>query len=88
MFWQLQRYVCKYRFANTRDVGRYDVNSKTQDVVVGVRELDPVGLPTGKRNCVDDHTAYTRGFVSIAAYGNQRSVDGTSVFYGERYSIH
>ncbi|MBB2890024.1 UPF0182 family protein [Flexivirga oryzae] len=79
-FRQLQGQRNYYQFGNTLDVDRYEVGGKTDDVVVGVRELDLSGVPTSQRNWVNDHTVYTHGFGVVAAYGNERTEDGQPVF--------
>ena len=79
-FRQLQGQRNYYQFGNTLDVDRYQVGGKTEDVVVGVRELDLSGVPTSQRNWVNDHTVYTHGFGVVAAYGNERTEDGQPVF--------
>ena len=65
-----------YQFADVLDVDRYKVDGKETDVVVGVRELDLSGVPTGQRNWVNQHTVYTHGYGVVGAYGNQRGPEG------------
>jgi hypothetical protein len=79
-FRQLQGQRNYYQFGNTLDVDRYKVGNKTDDVVVGVRELALDGVPASQRNWVNDHTVYTHGFGVVAAYGNERTDDGQPIF--------
>ncbi|WP_246241779.1 UPF0182 family protein [Flexivirga aerilata] len=79
-FRQLQGQRNYYQFGNTLDVDRYSVDGKSQDAVVGVRELDLDGVPPAQRNWVNDHTVYTHGFGFVAAKGNERTADGQPVF--------
>ncbi len=67
-----------YEFPDTLDVDRYRVDGQrqTQDVVVGVRELEQAGLPTNQRNWINDHLVYTHGFGFVAARGNTRQPTG------------
>ncbi|MFN9897598.1 MAG: UPF0182 family protein, partial [bacterium] len=43
-FKQLEQYRQYYNFANHLDVDRYNLNGKTQDTVIAVRELNQSGL--------------------------------------------
>ena len=48
---------------------------------MAVRELNLSGIAADQRNWLNDHTIYTHGFGVVAAYGNQRTVDGKPVFF-------
>ena len=78
-FAQLQQIKQYYQFAPRLDVDRYTIDGKTQDTVIGVRELDQskLGAATSWYN---NAVVYTHGYGVVAAYGNQRSVDGLPVF--------
>ncbi len=80
-FRQLEQVRQYYAFPDSLDVDRYRIDGQSRDTVVAVRELDLNGLAGGQRNWVNDHTTYTHGFGVVAAYGNQRTVDGKPVFY-------
>lgn len=78
-FAQLEQIKQYYQFAPHLDVDRYPVNGKSQDTVIAVRELNQAGIGSSS-NWVNDHTVYTHGYGVVAAYGNQRTVDGLPVF--------
>ena len=80
-FRQLQGTRNYYQFGNTLDVDRYKVGDKTEDTVIGVRELDLSGVPGSQRNWVNDHMVYTHGFGVVAAYANTRSGRAEPVFF-------
>ncbi len=77
-FGQLEQFRQYYQFPKQLDVDRYTIDGKTQDAVIAVRELDQTGL--NSRSWVNDTIVYTHGYGMVAAYGNQRSVDGEPVF--------
>jgi uncharacterized membrane protein (UPF0182 family) len=73
---QLERFKNYYAFSPDLDVDRYQVDGQSQDAVVALRELrqDP------DDTWVNNTFVYTHGYGLVAAYGNQRSVDGQPVF--------
>ena len=71
-FEQLQQVRGYYSVAHVLDVDRYQVDGRTRDMVVAVRELDQNGLPDSQRNWANEHTVYTHGYGVVAAYGNQQ----------------
>lgn len=78
-FSQLQQFKQYYSFAPHLDVDRYDVDGKSQDTVIAVRELNQDGL--GESQTPYNNTfVYTHGYGVVAAYGNQRASDGNPVF--------
>lgn len=77
-FEQLQQVRGYYSVASVLDVDRYPIDGKTRDVVLGVRELDQAGLVEDQRNWANEHTVYTHGYGVIAAFGNNRTADGTA----------
>ncbi|WP_353987607.1 UPF0182 family membrane protein [Ruicaihuangia caeni] len=77
-FGQLQQFRNYYDFANHLDVDRYEIDGKVTDTVIAVRELNQRGL--SESNWYNDTVVYTHGYGVVAAYGNQRSVDGQPVF--------
>ena len=58
---------------------RYEIDGKTQDTVIGVRELNQDGLGDSQTP-YNNAFVYTHGYGVVAAYGNQRSADGQPVF--------
>ncbi|WP_296630769.1 UPF0182 family protein [Rhodoluna sp.] len=78
-FKQLEQYKQYYNFAAHLDVDRYTIDGKTQDTVVAVRELDQSGLGSSQ-SWYNNVIVYTHGYGVVAAYGNQRSVEGQPVF--------
>lgn len=73
---QLERFKNYYSFSPTLDVDRYQVDGESQDAVVALRELRQDADDTWYNNTF----VYTHGYGLVAAYGNQRSVDGQPVF--------
>ncbi len=76
-FEQLQQVRGYYSVAPELDVDRYEIEGEVRDLVLGVRELDQSGLVTDQRNWANEHTVYTHGYGVIAAYGNNRTADGS-----------
>ena len=77
-FRQLQQIRPYYSFPESLDIDRYTVDGVKRDVVLAVRELNIEGNPS--RNWINDHLVYTHGFGLVAAYGNDRDVDGKPKF--------
>jgi len=80
-FRQLEQNKQYYSFPDSLDVDRYTIGGKVRDTVIAVRELDIAKVPQGQQNWVNDHLLYTHGFGVVAAYGNERTVDGKPVFF-------
>jgi uncharacterized membrane protein (UPF0182 family) len=59
---QLQAY---YSFKSTLDIGNYDIDGKSQDVDLAVRELRATGVPN--TSWVNKHLVYTHGYGVVAA---------------------
>jgi uncharacterized membrane protein (UPF0182 family) len=78
-FRQLQQVQQYYSFANHLDVGRYQIEGKTQDTVIAVRELNQSGLGSSQ-SWYNNTIVYTHGFGVVAAYGNKSSIDGQPLF--------
>jgi uncharacterized membrane protein (UPF0182 family) len=78
-FKQLEQFKQYYTFPDTLDVDRYEIDGKSQDTVISVRELNQEGLGDS-RSGYNDTFVYTHGYGVVAAYGNQRSSDGQPVF--------
>lgn len=75
-FAQLQQFRTYYKFAPTLNVDRYEVDGKTEDTVIAVRELnvDPTD------SWVNQHVTYTHGYGVVAAYGAKVSAGGRPEF--------
>jgi uncharacterized membrane protein (UPF0182 family) len=71
---QLQQVRGYYTFPRTLDVDRYTIDGSETDAVVGVREMDQMGIE-GK-NWNNLKTVYTHGYGLVAAYGNRRQASG------------
>ncbi len=85
---QLQQVRGFYDFGPKLDVDRYTVDGKTQDYVVGVREINYGRLTPQQSNWINRHTVYTHGYGVVAAPANQAVCGGqplfVSGFLGER----
>lgn len=78
-FRQLEQFRQYYNFPNILDVGRYKVDGVVQDTVLAVRELNQAGLGDSQ-SWYNNTIVYTHGYGVVAAFGNQRTVDGQPVF--------
>ncbi|WP_336645079.1 UPF0182 family membrane protein [Microbacterium sp. USHLN186] len=76
---QLQQYRSYYQFAPELDVDRYEIDGKSQDTVVSVRDLDLTKLGGGD-SWNNRAAVYTHGYGLVALAGNQRTDDGEPVF--------
>jgi uncharacterized protein len=78
---QLQRARGFYDFGKKLDIDRYATGGgKTQDYVVGIREID-YGSPAGQSwNWQNAHTIYTHGYGFVAAPANQTVCQGAPYF--------
>ncbi|RAX50059.1 UPF0182 family protein [Arthrobacter sp. AQ5-05] len=75
-FDQLQQFRTYYKFTNTLNVDRYVIDGKTEDTVIGVRELNVDPGDTW----VNQHITYTHGYGVVAAYGNRVAAGGRPDF--------
>ena len=76
---QLQQYRSYYQFSDPLDVDRYQIDGKSQDTIVSVRDLNVNGL--GANASWQNQTlVYTHGYGLVVAKGNERTVDGDPVF--------
>jgi hypothetical protein len=71
-FKQLEQFKQYYGFTSHLDVDRYQIDGKSQDTVVAVRELNQSGLGDSQ-SWYNNTIVYTHGYGVVAAYGNQRS---------------
>jgi uncharacterized membrane protein (UPF0182 family) len=69
-----------YDFGQKLDVDRYTIDNKTQDYVVGVREINDDALTTQQRNWINRHTVFTHGYGLVAAPANQVVCGGLPYF--------
>lgn len=74
-FQQRQQVRSYYSVPKVLDVDRYTIDGKNVPLVLGARELDQSGIPTGDQNWSNLHTVYTHGEGLIAAYANQIAND-------------
>ncbi|CAB4625209.1 unannotated protein [freshwater metagenome] len=78
-FRQLEQFRQYYNFPNQLDVDRYEIDGVVQDTVLAVRELNQAGLGDSQ-SWYNNVIVYTHGYGVVAAYGNQRTVDGQPLF--------
>ncbi|MEW2381682.1 UPF0182 family protein [Micromonospora sp. NPDC047707] len=85
---QLQQVRGFYDFGPKLDIDRYTVSGRTQDYVVGVREINYSELTAQQSNWINRHTVYTHGYGLVAAPANQVVCGGqpffVSGFLGEK----
>ena len=79
-FEQLQQVRGYYSFPKTLDIDRYEIDGRQTDAVVAVRELDLASVESGD-TWNNKRTVYTHGYGMVAAYGNQKQVNGEPVFF-------
>ncbi|WP_187264989.1 UPF0182 family protein [Homoserinibacter sp. GY 40078] len=77
-FAQLERVKQYYQFATHLDVDRYEIDGRSQDTVIAVRELNQSGQ--SNNSWYNNTLVFTHGFGVVAAYGNKRTVDGQPEF--------
>lgn len=82
-FRQFEQERTYYQFPKQLDFDRYEIDGKTQDAVMSVRELNIEGLGNdSKSSWVNRTIVYTHGYGLVSAYGSQRGPDGQPVFFG------
>jgi len=74
---KLQDISTYYQFG-ALSVDRYDINGQETPVIVGAREINESGLPSG--GWVNTHLQYTHGYGMIVAPANQVTPSGDPVF--------
>jgi len=77
-FAQLEQFRQYYKFPAHLDVDRYEIDGTMQDTVLALRELDLSGQSSA--SWYNDHIVYTHGYGIVAAFGNERNVDGQPTF--------
>ncbi|MFD2674163.1 UPF0182 family membrane protein [Gulosibacter bifidus] len=81
-FKQFEQERAYYSFSDDLDVDRYQIDGKTQDAVMAVREINVDGLGGDSKSWVNRTIVYTHGYGLVSAYGSQRGPDGQPVFFG------
>ncbi|HEX6967339.1 MAG TPA: UPF0182 family protein [Micromonosporaceae bacterium] len=79
-FTALQQVRSFYDFGQKLDVDRYTVNGKTQDHVVGIREINYAELTDQQANWINRHTVYTHGYGLVSAPANKVVCGGQPLF--------
>ncbi len=79
-FEQLQQVRGYYKFPEELDIDRYKIDGRQTDAVVAVRELELDSVESGE-SWNNKRTVYTHGYGMVAAYGNQKQVNGEPVFF-------
>jgi hypothetical protein len=79
-FEQLQQIRAYYSFPRTLDVDRYTIDGTEQEYLVGVRDIDLTGLPSGENNWPNEHLIYTHGDGFVAAAVSSVTTQGKPVF--------
>ena len=80
-FNKLQGIRSNYRFPDSLDVDRYEINDERRGAIIAVRELYLAGLPDSQRNWANNHIFYTHGFGVVAAYDNTANAGGSPAFF-------
>ncbi|NLT26329.1 MAG: UPF0182 family protein [Microbacteriaceae bacterium] len=78
---QFEQEKAYYTFPTELDVDRYEIDGKTQDAVLAVRDINIGGLGPEAQSWVNQVTVYTHGYGLVAGYGNQRGPDGQPLFF-------
>ncbi|MEV0843114.1 UPF0182 family protein [Actinocatenispora sera] len=79
-FTQLQQVRGFYDFGDKLNVDRYTVDGRTQDYVVGVRQLDSSRLSGAQRTWQNRHAVFTHGYGFVAAPADTTCADGQPSF--------
>jgi uncharacterized membrane protein (UPF0182 family) len=77
---QLEQVRGFYRFGEKLDIDRYSVNDRTQDYVVGLREIEYSDLTEAQSNWQNRHTVFTHGYGLVAAPANRTVCSGQPLF--------
>ncbi|MFD0819221.1 UPF0182 family protein, partial [Micromonospora zhanjiangensis] len=77
---QLQQVRNFYDFGPKLDIDRYTVEGRTQDYVVGVREINYAELTSQQNNWINRHTVFTHGYGLVGAPANQVVCGGQPYF--------
>ena len=79
-FTQAQQIRNIYDFNAQLDIDRYTIDGKTQDYVVGVREINYTKLTGQQTNWLNRHTVFTHGYGFVAAPANRTVCNGLPYF--------
>jgi hypothetical protein len=79
-FEQLQQIRAYYSFPRTLGIDRYTIDGTEQEYLVGVRDIDLTGLPSGENNWPNEHLIYTHGDGFVAAAVSSVTTQGKPVF--------
>ncbi|HEX6497525.1 MAG TPA: UPF0182 family protein [Micromonosporaceae bacterium] len=79
-FTQRQQVRGFYDFGQKLDIDRYTVGGKTQDYVIGIRELDYNNLSSQQNNWQNRHTVFTHGYGFVGAPADQIVCGGQPYF--------
>jgi len=77
---QLQQVRGFYDFGQKLDIDRYNVAGKTQDYVVGIREINYDELKDQQSDWINRHTVFTHGYGLVSAPANQVVCGGLPFF--------
>lgn len=69
-----------YDFGPKLDVDRYTVTDKSQDYIIGVREINDQALTEQQQNWLNRHTVFTHGYGMVAAPANRIVCGGLPYF--------
>ncbi|MFC5338591.1 UPF0182 family protein [Leucobacter denitrificans] len=75
-FAQLEQLKQYYKFPNSLNVDRYELDGQVEDTVSAIRDIDL----SGQTSWYNRTLVFTHGYGMVAAYGNQRSAGGEPVF--------
>ncbi|WP_369411117.1 UPF0182 family membrane protein [Leucobacter edaphi] len=75
-FAQLEQIRNYYKFPQSLNVDRYEIDGKVEDTVSAIRDIDV----TDQKSWYNRTLVYTHGYGLVAAFGNQRSSGGEPVF--------
>lgn len=75
-FAQLEQSKQYYKFPNSLNVDRYELDGQVEDTVSAIRDIDL----SGQTSWYNRTLVFTHGYGMVAAYGNQRSAGGEPVF--------
>ena len=75
-FAQLEQIRQYYKFPNSLNVDRYEIDGQVEDTVSAIRDIDV----SDQTSWYNRTLVYTHGYGLVAAFGNQRSEGGEPVF--------
>jgi uncharacterized protein len=77
---QLQALYNYYRFTNV-DIDRYRLDGRDRQVMLSVRELNPMQLPPDARTWVNQTLVYTHGYGLVMSPVNEYDANGRPTFF-------